>query len=174
VYVSYSRGGHAVHRGPWHPRFNEMFGIEHQLGYPPAEAIGDDQVTLTLVTDLGTLAEGTRLSLSAEGGADGRGFLPATPAGAEVLAVDGHGRPALLRRRAGQGTVILCTYPLEHLAAAATAAQPEAITALYDALAADAGVSRLVTVDDPRVGANVLVRDDGRRFAWLVSQAPGR
>jgi endo-1,4-beta-mannosidase len=173
VYVSYSRGGHAIHRGPWHPRFNEMFGIEHQLGYPPAEAITDDEVTFTLVTDFGTLPEGTQLSLSAQGGPDGRGFLPVTQAGAEVLAVDGHGCPALLRRRAGRGSVVLCTYPLEHLAAAATAARPEAITALYDALASDAGVSRLVTVDDPRVGADVLVRDDGRRFAWLVSQAPG-
>jgi hypothetical protein len=171
VYASYSRGGHAIHRGPWHPRFNEMFGVEHQLGYPPAEAIIDDQVTFTLVTHFGTLAEGTRLSLAAAGELDGRGFLPVTPTGAEVLAVDGHGRPALLRRRTGTGSVILCTYPLEHLAAAATTARPEAITALYDALASYAGVSRPVTVDDPRVGADVLVRDDGQRFAWLVSQA---
>jgi hypothetical protein len=68
--------------------------------------------------------------------------------------------------------VILCTYPLEHLSAAATQARPEAITALYDALAAAAGVSRLVTVNDTRVGADVLTRDDGQHFAWLVSQSP--
>ncbi|HEY1320038.1 MAG TPA: cellulase family glycosylhydrolase [Streptosporangiaceae bacterium] len=172
VYVSYSRGGHAVHRGPWHPRFNEMFGVEHQLGYPPDEEITDDQVTFTLVTDFGTLAEGTRLTLAASGAPAGRGYLPVRPAGAEVLAVGGHGRPVLLRRRAGAGAVILCTCPLEHLAAAAPVARPEAITALYDAIASYAGVSRLITVDDPRVGADVLVRDDGQRYAWLVSQAP--
>ena len=172
VYVSYSRGGHAIHRGPWHTHFNEMFGVEHQLGYPPGETIADEAVTLTFVTDFGTLADGARLSLAAEGNGHGRGFLPVKPAGAEVLAVDSHGRPALLRRRTGAGSVILCTYPLEHLAAAAEVARPEAITALYDALAAAAGVSRLVTVNDPRVGADVLARDDGQQFAWLVSQSP--
>jgi endo-1,4-beta-mannosidase len=171
VYVSYSRGAHAVHRGPWHTGVNEMFGVEHQLGYPPSEAITDDQVTLTLVTDFGTLAAGARLTLPVAGSVHDRGFLPVTPVTAEVLAVDMHGRPALLRRRTGPGSVILCTYPLEQLAAAATVARPDAITALYDALASDAGVQRLITVDDARVGADVLIRDDGQRYAWLVSQA---
>ena len=49
------------------------------------------------------------------------------------------------------------------MAAAADAARPEAIIALYDALAAHAGVSRLVTVEDPRVGADVLTRPKIRR-----------
>ena len=172
VYVSYSRGGHAVHRGPWHTHFNEMFGVEHQLGYPPGEAITDDQVTLTLITDFGTLGAGTRLTVPVDGSADGRGYLPLRPDGAQVLAVDAHDRPALLRRQVGDGSVILCTYPLEHLAAAAREPRTGAITQLYDALAAHAGVHRPVTVDDPRIGADVLVRDDGQRYAWLVSQAP--
>jgi endo-1,4-beta-mannosidase len=172
VYVSYSRGGHAIHRGPWHTHFNEMFGVEHQLGYPPDETIADEAIALTFVTDFGTLAEGARLSLAAEGNVHGRAFLPLKPAGAEVLAVDSHGRPALLRRRTGTGAVILCTYPLEHLAAAAASARCEAITTLYDALAAAAGVSRPVTVNDTRVGADVMTRDDGQHFAWLVSQSP--
>jgi hypothetical protein len=34
-----------------------------------------------------------------------------------------------------------------------------------------AGGSRLVTVDDPRVAADILVHQDGTRLAWLVSQA---
>ena len=42
---------------------------------------------------------------------------------------------------------------------------------LYDALAIYAGVRRPVAVDDPRVAADVLVRADGARFAWLVSHA---
>jgi endo-1,4-beta-mannosidase len=172
VYVSYSRGGHAVHRGPWHTHFDEMFGVEHQLGYPPGEAITDDHVTLTLITDFGTLGAGAKLTLPVEGTADGRGYLPLRPQSAQVLAVDAHDRPALLRRQVGDGSVILCTYPLEHLAAAARAPRTDAITRLYDALACYAGVGRLVTVDDPRVGADVLIRDDGQRYAWLVSQAP--
>jgi hypothetical protein len=48
---------------------------------------------------------------------------------------------------------------------------PEPTYRLYDALADVAGVRRPVTVDDPRVSADVLVRADGTRFAVLVSQA---
>jgi len=93
------------------------------------------------------------------------------PDGAEVLATDGHDRPALLLRRTGAGSVILCTYPIEHMAALTTDVNPDAIPALYDALAIHAGVRRLVTVDDPRVAADVLVHEDGSQFAWLVSHA---
>jgi hypothetical protein len=67
--------------------------------------------------------------------------------------------------------VVLCTYPIEYLAAMTAQVNPEATSSLYDALAAHAGVRRLVTVDDPRVASDVLVRSDGARFVWLVSQA---
>jgi hypothetical protein len=48
---------------------------------------------------------------------------------------------------------------------------PSAVSTLYDALATFAGVRRPVTVDDPRVAADVLVHADGSQFAWLVSHA---
>jgi endo-1,4-beta-mannosidase len=171
VYVSYSRGTHKVHRGPWHSHLNEMFGVEHQLGYGPAEVISDEVVTFTFQADFGTLARGSRVSFPVAGGLHSRGFLPVRPAGAEVIAVDSRDRPALLLRRAGAGSIVLCTYPVEQLAAAVAKASPEATSVLYDALAVHAGVRRLVTVNDPRIGADVLAREDGRRFAWLVSQA---
>src|ERR1022692_3996800 len=57
------------------------------------------------------------------------------------------------------------------MAAMTPQVNPEATSTLYDALAAYAGVSRLVTVGDPRIAADVMVRSDGARFAWLVSQA---
>ena len=66
---------------------------------------------------------------------------------------------------------MLCTYPIEHMAAATPRVNPEGTSVLYDALAVHAGVSRLVTVEDPRVAADILVHADGTRFAWLVSQA---
>lgn len=171
VYVSYSRGPHEAHRGPWHTDFNAMFGVEHELGYGPAEEVTGDEVTFTLAADFGTLAQGARLSFRAAGGKHSRGYVPLRPNGAEVIAVDGHDRPALLLRQVGQGSIVLCTYPVEHLAALSDQASPTSVSALYDALASHAGVRRLITVDDPRVGADVLARDDGARFAWLVSQA---
>jgi hypothetical protein len=57
------------------------------------------------------------------------------------------------------------------MAAVTPRVNPEATSTLYEALAAWAGVRRLVTADDPRIACDVLVRSDGARFAWLVSQA---
>jgi endo-1,4-beta-mannosidase len=171
VYVSYSPGDNEHHPGPWYAHLNAMFGVRHQLRNGLVDPIEDEQVTLTFGTDFGTLAAGTVLTFSASGSGYGRSYLPVQPDGAEVIAVDGHGRAALLLRRAGAGSIVLCTYPLEHMAALAPGVNPEATSTLYDALAVHAGVRRLVTVDDPRIAADVMLRSDGARFAWLVSQA---
>jgi hypothetical protein len=90
---------------------------------------------------------------------------------AEVVAVDQHGNPVLLRRKHGAGHLVLCTFPLEGMAAALPHVNPEPTYRIYDALAAMAGVSRPVTVADPLVHAAELRHRDGRRFVWLVSQA---
>jgi endo-1,4-beta-mannosidase len=171
VYVSYSPGAHRVHSGPWYARLNPMFGVEHQLGYGPPARVPDGEITFTLTRDFGTLARGAKLAFCAAGTEQSRTCLPVRPDGAEVLAVDGQGRPALLLRRAGAGALILGTYPVEYLAAVSPDVNPDATSTLYDALASYAGVRRAVTIDDPRVAADVLVRSDGRRFAWLVSHA---
>lgn len=93
------------------------------------------------------------------------------PDGAEVLATDAHGRPALLLRAIGEGAMVLCTYPLEHMAALTPRVNPNDLVTLYDALAAHAAVDRPLTVADPRVCADALRHQDGRRFVWLVSEA---
>ena len=93
------------------------------------------------------------------------------PTTAEVIATDARGRPALLRRQAGRGSLILCVYPLEYMAAVTPRVNPDATVILYNALATHAGVRRPVSVDDPRVACDVLVRDDGARFAVLASHA---
>jgi endo-1,4-beta-mannosidase len=170
VYVSYSPGPHRVHSGPWYARLNEMFGVEHQLGYGPPARAEEQEVTFTLTREFGTLPRGAQLAFRA-GTEQSRCYLPVRPDGAEVIAVDGHDRPALLLRRTGTGSVILCTYPIEYMAASSSAVNPEATSTLYNALAIYSGARRPVTVDDPRVAADVLVRSDGAQFAWLVSHA---
>ena len=65
----------------------------------------------------------------------------------------------------------MCTYPLEHMAALRTQVNPDDTVTLYDALATHAGVRRAVTVDDPRVACDTLIRDDGTVFAVLASHA---
>jgi hypothetical protein len=75
------------------------------------------------------------------------------------------------RRQAGRGSLILCTYPVEYMSAVTPRVNPDATVALYNALATHAGVRRPVSTEDPRVACDMLVRDDGRRFAVLVSHA---
>lgn len=171
VYVSYSPGLTGWHRGPSYGRLNDMFGVEHRLRTGLIDPIEDDQVTFSFVRDFGSLSAGTRLTFRAGGNDHSRAYLPVRPVSAEVLAVDMHGRPALLLHRVGAGSVVLCTYPVEHMAAATPRVNPEPTSTLYEALATHAGVRRWLTVDDPLVASDVLVRSDGTRFAWLVSQA---
>jgi endo-1,4-beta-mannosidase len=171
VYVSYCAGPHKTQRGPWYSHMNAMFGVEHRLRYGLADPIEDDVVELTFTAAFGSLPAGTTLAFRAAGTENSRAYLPVKPVEAEVVAEDAHGRPALLSRRHGDGRLIFCTYPLEHMAALTPRVNPEPTQRLYDALATLAGVRRPVTVPDPRVAADVLVRDDGTRFAILVSQA---
>jgi endo-1,4-beta-mannosidase len=171
VYASYSAGGNDNHPGPWYSRLGAMFGIRHELRNGLVDTVPGDQVTFTFARDFGAITAGARLTFSVAGPPHGRAYLPVRPDGAEVVAVDPAGRPALLVRRTGAGSLVLCTYPIEHMAAATPGVNPEATSVLYDALAVHAGVSRPVTVEDPRVAADTLVHQDGTRLLWLVSQA---
>ena len=171
VYLSYSAGLSEWHRGPSYGRLNDMFGVEHKLRPGLADPIEDEVVTFTMRRAFGSLPGGATLRFRAAGTEHSRSYLPVRPDGAEVLAVDAHGRPALLLRGIGAGSAVLCTYPVEHMAAVTPRVNPEATSHLYDALAQHAGVRRTVVVSDPRVASDVLLRSDGQRFAWLVSQA---
>jgi hypothetical protein len=151
VYLSYFAGSTTNQRGPWLTGLEEIFGVSHRLRYGLVDPIVDDEVTFELVEDLGRLRAGTTLSFRVGGEQSARAYLPVDLAGAEVVAIDGYGRPALLRHGLGAGQTVLCTYPLEHMAARTPWANPESTWRIYSALATEAGVSRPVLVDDPRV-----------------------
>ena len=171
VYVSYSGGEVAWHRGPSYGSMNDLFGIRHGLDVGLNDPITDDVATFTFTQDFGGLPGGSTLSFAVAGNEHVRAYLPVTPAGAEVIATDAHGRPALLRRQVGQGALILSTYPLEAMAAASPRVNPDETVALYGALAAHARVRRPVTVADPDVACDVLVHDDGTRYAVITSHS---
>lgn len=168
VYLSYFAGSTPNQRGPWLAWLDEIFGVRHELRYGLVDAILDDEVVLELVESFGDLAAGTRLSFRVAGEPSARAYLPVRPTGAEILAIDGHGRPALLRHALGSGCAVLCTYPLEHLAARAPSANPESTWRLYSALAEDAGVSRPVRAADPRVLVG-RVRSGDSETAFFVN-----
>jgi endo-1,4-beta-mannosidase len=156
VYLSYFAGSSPNQRGPWLSWLDEIFGVRHLLRYGLVDPIADDEVVFRFVEDLGEITSGTRLSFPVAGSPSARSYLPVELAGADVVAVDAHGRPALVRQTLGAGQTFLCTYPLEHMAARTPWANPESTWRIYSALATVAGVSRPVRVDDPRVLAGCL------------------
>lgn len=169
VYASYFLGVHMNQRGPWWPTMHELFGVRKLTRYGLVDPITDPVVEMTFHEDFGGIAAGTTLHFAAAGNENSRAYLPVEPDGAQVIATDAHGRPALLRHRIGDGQAILCTYPLEHMAAVTPAVNPNDVARLYAALAADAGVAPEVRVDDPDVIVGQLDHEDGRRFVWLIN-----
>jgi len=163
VYLSWFGGSTDAQRGSWLPGLDELFGVRHLLRYGLAEPVAGDRLVLELVAPLGELAAGERLTFRIPAAAGARDHLPVEATGAAVLAVDGEGRPALLRRTLGAGALVLCTYPLEHMAARTPAANPEDTWRLYSALADAAGVARPVRVEDPRVLTGRLRTGRGER-----------
>ncbi|WP_447007496.1 glycoside hydrolase 5 family protein [Saccharothrix isguenensis] len=171
VYASYFVGEHRTQRGPWWPKLDETFGVVKQLRYGLVDPIEDDELRMVFVRDFGGVGAGEELVFRVGGTENSRAFLPVVPDGAEVIAVDGRGRPALLRHRVGDGWMVLCTYPLEHMAAMTPRVNPEPTWRLYAALAASAGVTPWVRVDDPLVMTGLMEHStDGRVFAWFISQ----
>ena len=172
VYASAFFGVHGTQRGLWWPDVDETFGVRRTTRYGLVDPVVEDTVTLRFEQDLGDIQTGEELVFPVAGTENSRAYLPVEPDGADVVAVDQHGRPTLLRYRTGQGSMVLATYAFEHFAAETPFVNPEPTWRLYGALADEAGVERPVTVADPRVTAAELVHEDGRRFVWLVSHAP--
>jgi len=168
IYVSWFAGSTRDQRGSWLPWVDELFGVRHLLRYGLVDTVDGDELGLDLVAPLGGLTPGDRLVFHVPTDEGARARLPVEAAGAEVLAVDGDGRPALLRRGLGAGALVLCTYPLEHMAARTPRANPEDTWRLYSALAEAAGLRRPVRVDDPRILAGRVRTGRGER-ALLVN-----
>ena len=171
VYASYFAGTTDRQRGPWFPWLDEIFGVRHHLRYGLVDPIEDDEVVLEFTAPFGGIAPGRRLAFRVGGVAGSRAYLPVDADGAEVLAVDQHGSPALLRRRVGTGQTVLCTYPLEHMAARTPRVNPENTWLLYSAVATEAGAHRPVSVDDGRVVVGRLATG-GAETVLVVNASP--
>jgi endo-1,4-beta-mannosidase len=170
VYASHFVGEHANQRGSWWPNVDDTFGVKRQSRYGLIEPIVEDRLRARFLTAFGDIAEGEVLEFVVGGNENSRSFLPVVPTDAEVIAVDEGDRPVLLRRRTGEGQLILSTYPLEYMASVTREVNPEPTHRLYAALANESGIVPEVRVDDPRVMVSELVRNDGARLIWFVSQ----
>ncbi|HEY0260766.1 MAG TPA: cellulase family glycosylhydrolase [Lacisediminihabitans sp.] len=171
VYASVYYGEHGTQRGPWWPNLDEMFGVTKRTRYGLVDPIVEDELRISFLVPFGGIAAGEELTFPVGGNENSRAYLPVEATDAEVIAVDQHGRPALLRRRTGSGWMVLGTYPFEYFATVTPFVNPESTWRLYDALATESKVVRDVRVEDPRVTVGRMDHEDGRRFVWFVSQS---
>ena len=177
VFVSYftgqGPGNQPFHPGLWHPDLNAFFGVRQRLRYGIVTPIVEDEIVWRFEQDFGGLEAGEELRFRARGSSDGRSFLPLEPVAAEVVATSSQGRPALVRRRVGSGSIVLSAYPLEYMAALGECVNPDDTVRLYQALAREADAMAPVRTERPDVHVDRLVRDDGKVFAFFVSYNPG-
>jgi endo-1,4-beta-mannosidase len=175
VYVSalsaHVPGDQPFHPGLWHPDLNAFFGVRHRLRYGLVTPIAEDEIVWRFERGFGGLEAGEELRFDVRGSENGRSFLPVEATEAAIVAVDGKGRPALLRRRVGSGSIVLSVHPLEYMASLGAAVNPDDTVRLYRALALEAGAEEPVRVERPDVHVDRLVRDDGEVFVFFVSYA---
>ena len=99
-----------------------------------------------------------------------RSYLPVDPAGARVVAIDAHGRPALLRHALGDGSTVLCTYPLEYMASQTPQRRtPRARGSSTPRSPTRRACAEPVRVDDPRVLAGVVRGGSGDLAVFVNS-----
>jgi endo-1,4-beta-mannosidase len=172
VYFSWFCGMNDLSRGAWWPDLETLFGARHTLRYGLVPTV-TDTVELTVVQPFGDLTAGTTLTFPTAGLPQTRAFLPLEPTSADVLAIDGARRPALLRQRTGTGACYLGAYPIEYFGAMRPAAHDNDETwRLYQALAIEAGITPEVKVTEPRVWTDHMFHRDGTHYTWLVSSLP--
>lgn len=155
LYWSYFPGGAPTQRGPWIYRLGDVFGVRHRLRYGLHDRLDDDRLELRFLRPFGSIEAGETLVFPVAGEPFGRTYLPVEPVGAEVVATDAHGRPALLTHELGRGRAVLCTYPVEYMAARTPWVNPEPTWRVYDAAADLASVARPVRCDDGRVSCSL-------------------
>jgi hypothetical protein len=170
VYVSYFSGSTPGQRGPWHPDFDQMFGIRHRLRYGLVNE-APETVTFELTDAIGDLAAGTTLTFPSAGTYSGRSYVPFDLAEARELARSGV-ETAIAQRTLGEGRIILVAYPIEYFALQRPGSNPDDTSRLYRALAIEA--SALPEIDnagDPALIVDVLERDDGAKYAIVISES---
>ncbi|WP_439593018.1 glycoside hydrolase 5 family protein [Microbacterium sp.] len=171
VYASSFLGEHRTQRGTWWPDLDETFGVRRLSRYGLVDPVTADEVYFHFQQDFGNIRAGETLRFPVAGNEDSRAYLAVESAGADVIAVDGQGRPALLRHRTGAGQFVLSTYPVEYFAARIPNVNPSDAWRVYSALAHEAGAAPDVWVETPDVVVGTLVHDNGTEYIWVVSQS---
>jgi endo-1,4-beta-mannosidase len=168
VYWSYFGGDYNFHQGAWCSNFEALTGCQHHLRYGCFD-LPEAQLVL----------HGEQLSLGFDTNVGGRPYpralLPLEPLAGhhtEVLARDQAGRPALTRKRHGAGQVLLLHCPLEYyLAEQADINERDRSEQLYRFLAAEAGLTPLLSSSDPLVQVRSVETTGSTPLLWVINRS---
>jgi endo-1,4-beta-mannosidase len=143
------------------PEMEELFGARLADHTPASE------VTLKVEKPFGGLQPGETFHYQAQSSHHKHWAATLELAGAEVIATDQDGRPALVAHTYGKGKVLLCIYPIESYLALTPAVyeQPEPTYRLYRAFYEWAGVKPLFRTDQPSVEVSGLC---GKNHGYAV------
>ncbi len=163
LYLSYYHGW-SIHS------FSALTGCRHHLRYGLAD-IPLPPLEITMHRALATLPAGASLRYEVPQGQARSAYCPVEPVEADVVAVDGEGRPAILEHRLGAGRVVFSAYPLEYyITQRYEAHQTDATWRLYRALRDLAGLAPHVDGDNPFVEVRAL---EGPRdtLVWAINHS---
>jgi hypothetical protein len=148
------------------PEMEELFGARLADHAPVSE------VTITLQRAFGDLQPGETFTFHPAGSGYAQWPAVIELAGAEVIAVDQDGRPALVCYENGKGKTLLCTYPIEVYLAQEPGAfdRPNPAYRLYRALAQWAGVQPKVDSGHPAVEVG-RIENDARGYAVFTNHS---
>lgn len=153
LYVSYV----GLTGGIYAPNFDDLFGCRQRVCYGSLAQSEDDKVDLHFKTRFGAIPSGETLVINRNRVGRESAYLPLTVQDAEVVAVDSHGRPAIVRRVLGKGKVILSSYPLEYMVLnTPDGSLNTELYRIYEALQVEAGISRRFKGGHPYLEVEVL------------------
>lgn len=149
------------------PEMSDLFGAQ-MVDHDPLDAI-----IITVEKDFGSLKKGTVFRFWPDASNPRHWGAALDLHGAEVIAKDQKGRPALVTHQFGQGRTLLSAYPLEILSAARPAAyegDDEHTWRIYRALADEAGLPVCFATSHPAVEVGTL-KGAGHGYAVLVNHS---
>jgi len=116
-----------------------------------------DPIQLTFLKNFGSISAGDTISFATFQGVDGTGVLLKSE-GAEVIAVDDDGFPAITRHKLGKGQCIVSAYPLELLMGKKYWAFEETtrLSEFYKTLADCARIVPYAIVQEPKIEIGIL------------------
>jgi endo-1,4-beta-mannosidase len=160
LYWSYYAGDDPFLQGAWCQLMPELTGCEHQLRYATYDLPEDpfqlhgQGLPLTVATTTGPPCR--------------RSYLPIEPRGAQILARDGRGAPALVRNPVGQGQVLFLNHPLEYYLSELPDAGDTGVE-IYRLAARTAGLEPAVRSDNGQVQLRSVEVDGARPLLWVVN-----